>query len=210
MAFAERRESDTPDEPRTLDPALAGTGGIQMNSFGFWQQGLAPGSWSQQVLARNLDGEDFTGYRRASDPSHLRDSGTHLPDVGDIRPEDIVVENACLVSGQAADGTLAAIGRLVAAIGGESARDEIDAETLVQPVRSDLYEIELVDTVADASRRAGLDGSPLLAPVRGGAATQTPVDEDGLDALGLSRSFRRTTDQECLPEAFKWMCSAGP
>ena len=181
MAFAERMES-----------APSGAGGLQMHSFGFWQQGFAPGDWSQGVIARNLDGENVSGYRRATDPSHLRASGGHLPDAPDVRPEEIVVENGSLVAGPGADATLAAIGRLVAAVGAESTHDEIDAEALVQPVGSNVYAIELVDTVADASRRAGLDSSPMLAPVRGGEPFQAPATEGGIDELG--RPFRRATD----------------
>lgn len=191
MAFAERRISDSLDASRTLEPALAGTGGIQMNSFGFWQQGLAPGSWSQQVLARNLDGEDFTGYRRASDPPHPRASGVHLPDADDIRPEDIVVENGSLVGGPGADGAIAAIGRLVAAFADESSRDEIDAGALVQPPRADVYEIDLVGTVAESAGMSGTGESPILSPARGTGASAA-----GLDGIGPDHPFRRATDPD--------------
>ncbi|MEQ8335031.1 hypothetical protein [Nisaea sp.] len=197
MAFAERRDSDIPDAPRTLEPAVAGTGGIQMNSFGFWQQGLAPGSWSQQVLARNLDGEDFAGYRRASDPPHPRASGGHLPEAEEVRPEDIVVENGSLVGGPGDDGAIAAIGRLVAAFGDESSHDEIDAAALVQPPPADVYEIDLVGTVAESAGISGTGGSPLLSPMRGaGASAAAPADAAGLDGIGPDHPFRRTTDPD--------------
>ncbi|WP_323797732.1 hypothetical protein [Nisaea sp.] len=168
-----------------------------MHSFGFWQQGVAPGDWSRGVIARNLDGEDFKGYRRASDPSHLRDTGSLLPEARDAQPDEIVVETGSVVAGLDADGTAAAIGRLVAAYGGEDDRGAIDADALVQPARADLYGadlygIELVDTVAAAARRAGLEGSPMHAAIRGMDATPVAA-EDSLGEIGL---LRRETDRE--------------
>lgn len=191
MAFAER-----------MDSASSGAGGLQMHSFGFWQQGVAPGDWSREVIARNLEGEDFKGYRRASDPSSLRDTGPLLPDVKDAHPDEIVVETGSLVTGQASEETIAAVGRLVAAYGEDNARGEIDADALVQPTGVDLYEVELVDTVAGAAQRAGLDGSPMYAAMRGmDAARIVPeariapeaqiAPEDSLDEMGLQR---RVTD----------------
>lgn len=182
MVIAEQSDSD----PATAGGALDGS----VRSFGFWQQGLVPGAWSETVLSRNLDGEDFTGYRRASDPPHPGQSGTQMSDVGE---EDIVVENAHLISEHTVDVTLVAIGRLVAAFGEESTWDEIDAEALVQAVRSDIYQIELVDTVADTSRRAGIEGSPMHAPLRGATAS---AGEDEFGAFGVDHAARRVTDQE--------------
>ena len=189
MAFAERMDSGPP-----------GAGGLQMHSFGFWQQGVAPGDWSRGVIARNLDGEDFKGYRRASDPSHLRDTGSLLPEARDAQPDEIVVETGSLVAGLDADGTVAAIGRLVAAYGGEGDQDAIDADALVQPGSvdlhgADLYGIELVDTVAAAARRAGLEGSPMHAAIRGMDAAPVAA-EDSLGEIGL---LRRETDREAVP-----------
>lgn len=185
MAFAER-----------MDSASSGAGGLQMHSFGFWQQGVAPGDWSREVIARNLEGEDFKGYRRASDPSSLRDTGPLLPDVKDAHPDEIVVETGNLVATQASEETIAAVGRLVAAYGEDNARGEIDADALVQPTGVDLYEVELVDTVAGAAQRAGLEGSPMYAAMRGmDAARIVPeariAPEDSLDETGLQR---RVTD----------------
>tara|TARA_E500000318_G_scaffold9189_1_gene8501 strand:- start:2325 stop:2966 length:642 start_codon:yes stop_codon:yes gene_type:complete len=181
MAFAERMES----EP-------SGADGLQMYSFGFWQQGVAPGDWSREVIARNLDGEDFKDYRRASDPSYLRDTGPLLPDAKDAQPDEIVVETGSLVAGQASEETIAAVGRLVAAYGEDNIRGQVDADALVQPARPDLYQIELVDAVADASRRAGLEGSPMHAAMRGMDAART-APEDSLGDIGL---HRRETDRE--------------
>lgn len=179
MAFAER-----------MDSASSGAGGLQMHSFGFWQQGVAPGDWSHEVIARNLEGEDFKGYRRASDPSSLRDTGSLLPDVKDAHPDEIVVETGSVVTGQASEETIAAVGRLVAAYGEDNARGEIDADALVQPTGVDLYEVELVDTVAGAAQRAGLEGSPMYAAMRGMDAARI-APEDSLDETGLQR---RVTD----------------
>lgn len=185
MAFAER-----------MDSASSGAGGLQMHSFGFWQQGVAPGDWSHEVIARNLEGEDFKGYRRASDPASLRDTGSLLPDVKDAQPDEIVVETGSVVTGQASEETIAAVGRLVAAYGEDNARGEVDADALVQPTGVDLYEVELVDTVAGAAQRAGLEGSPMYAAMRGmDAARIVPeariAPEDSLDEMGLQR---RVTD----------------
>ena len=141
-----------------------------MHSFGFWQQGVAPGDWSREVIARNLEGEDFKGYRRASDPSSLRDTGSLLPDVKDAHPDEIVVETGSVVTGQASEETIAAVGRLVAAYGEDNARGEIDADALVQPTGVDLYEVELVDTVAGAAQRAGLDPELVIGAISKGAA----------------------------------------
>lgn len=181
MAFAER-----------MDSASSGADGLQMHSFGFWQQGVAPGDWSREVIARNLDGEDFKGYRRASDPSHLRESSPSLPEASGAEPAEIVIETGSLVAGVETDQTFAAISRLVASYGEDSARDEIGADALVRSAGADLYELELVDTVAGAARRAGLEGSPMHAAMRGMEAARA-VPEDGLDEIGL---HRRAADQE--------------
>ncbi len=163
-----------------------------MHSFGFWQQGVAPGDWSREVIARNLDGEDFKEYRRASDPSHLRDTGSLLPEARDAQPDEIVVETGSLVAGQVSEETIAAVGRLVAAYGTDADGEAIDADALVRPSGEDLYGMELVDTVAGAARRAELEGSPMHAAIRGMDAT-VPVPEDNLDDIGL---HRRETDRE--------------
>lgn len=202
MAFAERMDSGLSDVPQILETGTSvpsGADGLQMHSFGFWQQGVAPGDWSRGVIAGNLDGEDFQSYRRASDPSHLRDmghlrdTGSLLPEVKDAQPDEIVVETESLVAGQDADQTAAAIGRLVAAYGAEGDRDVTDADSLVRPAHADLFGIELVDTVADAARRAGLEGSPMHAAIRGMDAARA-APEDSLDDMGL---LRRVTDSEC-------------
>ena len=202
MAFAERMDSGLSDVPRCTEPSasapsVSGVDGLQMHGFEFWQQGVAPGDWSRGVIARNLDGEDFKGYRRASDPSHLRDTGSLLPEAEDARPDETIVETGSVVAGLDADGTVAAIGRLVAGYGGEGDRDVIDADALVQPASADLYGadlygIELVDTVADAARRAGLEGSPMHAAIRGMDAPPVAA-EDSLGEIGL---HRRETDRE--------------
>ncbi|WP_339854521.1 hypothetical protein [uncultured Nisaea sp.] len=200
MAFAERMDSGFPDEPRMLETgtsAPSGAGGLQMHSFGFWQQGVAPGDWSHEVIARNLEGEDFKGYRRASDPSCLRDTSPYLPETTEVLPDEIVVETGRLVPAQASEETIAAVGRLVAAYGEDTLLDRIDGDALVQPARTeshgaDLYGIELVDTVAGAARRAGLEGSPMYAAMRGMDASRA-APEDGLVEAGL---HRRVTDLE--------------
>lgn len=181
MAFAER-----------MDSASSDAAGLQMHNFGFWQQGVAPGDWSREVIARNLDGEDFKGYRRASDPSHLRDKGSLLPEANDVQPDEIVVETGSLVTGGTSEETIAAVGRLVEAYGEDHIRDDVDADALVRPAGADLHEIELVDTVAAVARRAGLEGSPMYAAMRGMDVPRT-VQEDSLDEIG---QHRRVSDLE--------------
>ncbi|MEO9900246.1 hypothetical protein [Nisaea sp.] len=181
MAFAER-----------MDSKSSVADGLQMHSFGFWHQGVVPGDWSREVIARNLEGEDFKEYRRASDPSHLRDAGALLPEARDAQPDEIVVETGSLVAGQTSEETIAAVGRLVAAYGTDAEGEAIDADALVQPSGEDLYGIELVDTVAGAARRAELEGSPMHAAIRGMDAVES-FPEANLDDIGL---LRRVTDRE--------------